>query len=137
MIDRRTRVRLGGLVLTALAAGCGPRFGDVAGKVSFQGQPLTTGTIAFYDQANGVASSPIQADGTYAVHKVRAGPVRITVAMPTGISFAGPQGPGAGPLLPFLPPAVPWLPARYQDPEQSGLTFEVEPGTQEFDVALE
>src|SRR5262245_19105480 len=98
MTDRRTLARLGGLFLTALAAGCSPRFGDVSGKVTFQGRPLTTGTITFYDQANGVTSSPIRVDGTYAVHKVRAGSVKIAVAMPTAISFAGLLEPG--PLAP-------------------------------------
>ncbi len=128
---------LGGLILAMLAAGCGPRFGDVSGTVYFKGQPLKTGTITFYDRASGVASSPIQADGTYAVRKVRAGPAKITVALPMEISFLGlgqtlaGRGPSPG------PPPAPAFPARYQDPEKSGLSLEVQPGAQEFEVRLE
>jgi hypothetical protein len=125
------------LVLTLLAAGCGPQFGDVSGTVRYKGEPLKTGTITFYDQANGVASSAIQADGTYAVRKVRAGPAKIAVAMPTEISFLRPGGSVAGLAPAPALPAAPSFPPKYQDPEQSGLTFEVQPGAQEFEVRLD
>jgi hypothetical protein len=125
------------MFLALLAAGCGPSFGDVSGTVEFQGRPLTTGTITFYDEANGVASSPIQPDGTYAVHHVRAGPAKIAVAVPTAITMVDPgEMPALGPPAPVRPTG-PFLPHKYQDPQESGLTCEVKAGPQEFAVRLE
>jgi hypothetical protein len=141
MIGRYERVwegrpcPLGVLILTVLIAGCGPQFGDVSGTVKFKGEPLKTGTISFYDQANKVQSSPIGPDGTYSVSKVQAGPVKIAVSVPLAITMGPPRGDAPMPARPW--PGVPALPTKYQDPEQSGLTMEVKSGSQQFDVRLE
>jgi hypothetical protein len=125
------------MFLALLAAGCGPHFGDVSGTVEYQGRPLTAGTISFYDEANGVASGAIQPDGTYAVHHVRAGPTKIAVALPTAITMVDPgQTHAPGPPA-LAQPGGTFLPPKYQDPQESGLSCEVKAGPQEFAVRLE
>jgi hypothetical protein len=127
-----------GLVLVVLAAGCGPRFGDVSGTVKYQGKPVSGGTITFFDAANKTASSLIAPDGSYAVKHVAAGQARITVVTPMPINFKGMSaglqpvadggaGPGPGPALP----------AKYGDPSQSGLTCDVRSTNQTHDVTLD
>ncbi len=111
-----------------LLAGCAGK-GQVSGTVKYKGKPLTTGTITFYDRANQAVSSAIGKDGTYSVEQVAAGPVKVAVVMPMAIYMAG-EKPPPGP-----PP--PTLPAKYSDPEQSGLGWEVKSGAQTRDFNLE
>jgi hypothetical protein len=119
------------VLLTAalLLAGCAPGLGQVSGKVKYKGQPLPTGTITFYDQKNNPTSSAIGPDGSYSVQKVAAGPVKITVSVPMNISFMGDRPPPG--------PKAPPLPAKYIDPEKSGLDFEVKAGDQVHDFNLD
>ncbi|OAI46933.1 hypothetical protein AYO44_01780 [Planctomycetaceae bacterium SCGC AG-212-F19] len=115
-----------------LLAGCAGRGSDhatgVAGKVSYRGKPVGTGTIVFVpDAARGTNGDPlcsaIGADGGYKLptdkSAVPSGWYRITVA-----AVAVP------PAVPGQAFAVPYslLPDRYRDPELSGLLCEVKPG---------
>jgi hypothetical protein len=122
--------------LLALASGCGPRYGNVSGKVTYQGKPVTGGTITFHDSHNGVASDAIQPDGSYSVNRVAAGQVRITVVPPLDIPFRPMQEAGGRPTSPGSTPRPVPLPPKYADPAQSGLTCEVQAGNQEHDVNL-
>src|SRR2546421_9946630 len=82
--------RLPGLLaVVLLAGGCAPGIGSVSGTVTYQGKPLTTGTVVFFDAANNSPSSPIQPDGTYTIGKVAAGQARIAVMMPMAIYLPG------------------------------------------------
>jgi hypothetical protein len=128
-------------VLAALlAAGCGRGIGDVSGTVKYQGKPLAGATVTFYDEKNGVTSGVVQPDGSYVVKGVAAGTARIAITMPLHIEFKGPGLPGldeqpareeeAGEQSPVLP-------KKYTDPNQSGLTCEVESGSQTHNLNLD
>lgn len=140
MVRRRIRApsflarRAGWLALVLWASGCGPRFGDVSGTVTYQGKPVPGGTIVFYDAANNAPSAEIKPDGSYSVSKVAAGRAKVVVIAPMAINFQGPAGLGSAAPAPAK--SVP-LPAKYADPAQSGLTLEVRPGNQKHDVPLE
>lgn len=144
------------LVLPALllSVGCGGPKGDVSGRVTYLDKPLPKGTVTFFGSENRVVgSSVISSDGTYSMVKVPAGPVTITVAAPI-ITIRDPNAPklpppstekggkqkelikrsrekrksGAGTRLE--------IPAKYGMPEQSGLTYTVQPGSQEHNIDL-
>ncbi len=124
---------VGGLALL-LAAGCGPRFGNVSGTVTYKGQPLAGGTITFYDAANHATSGEIKPDGTYTVSRVALGRARITVAVPMNIQFVGlDKGvkKDAGAAKP------PTLPGKYADPDKSGLVCDVSSTDHKHDVTLD
>jgi hypothetical protein len=130
-MDRRTLLGL----LTALSwialPGCETETAApvlVRGTVYYRSAPLHGGVLVFTPDPvrNGdgpMAHAEIQADGTYSLRTDGAqgalrGWHRVTV---TG-----------------FPDTRPPLPARYGDPEQSGLTYEVKPGWENIiDIYLE
>jgi hypothetical protein len=115
------------LPLAALLVGCAGQ-GQVSGTVRYQGKPVPTGTITFYDHKNQAASSAIK-DGNYSIEKVASGPVKVSVATPMAIYMMGDKPPPGPKPLP--------LPPKYNDPEKSGLGFEVKPGAQTKDFDLD
>jgi hypothetical protein len=143
------------LVLPALlfSLGCGSPKGDVSGKVTYQNKPLTGGTVTFFGAENRVVGSvPISDEGDYSMANVPVGPVKITVAAPPIIigDTAGtppPLSKGKGgkrgskneakkrtKMRESLPRVE--VPAKYKMPEQSGLTYTVEPGKQVHAIGL-
>jgi hypothetical protein len=120
--------RLALLAAAPLLAGCAGQ-GQVSGKVQYKGKPLPAGTITFFDRKNNAVSSAIGPDGGYAVEKVAAGPVKVSVVTPMPIYMPGDKPP------PGPPP--PTLPAKYYDREKSGLDFEVKTGAQTRDFNLD
>jgi hypothetical protein len=152
--------RLIGLVLPVViffSFGCGKPRGDISGKVTYQGQPVPDGTITFFDADNKqVGSSSLSEAGEYSLIKVPAGPVKITVTTALGPSNRrkSEDTPSAGPKKVQVPegaqPDAPkWrggaparrrvvtVPAKYNSPDQSGLTYTVQPGKQEHNFDLE
>jgi hypothetical protein len=108
-----------------LAAGCRPsteQLAPVKGKVLYKGRPLQGGVIVFTpDTGRGthgnLAVADIQPDGTFTLKTndvlgAVTGYHRVTVGW-----VQPPPGPGAAP--------VSLLPAKYRDPNQSGLSCEV------------
>jgi hypothetical protein len=129
-----------GMVLLVLAGtGCGPRVGQVSGKVLYKGQPLPSGTVLFEGpDGSRRGFSPIAADGSYRIDNVSVGVVRIAVVseprVPPGLMK--PSGPGAQPAAQPKNDHVP-IPARYEKPEQSRLTCTVVVGRQIHDIILQ
>ena len=126
--------------LVALIAGCGkPSTGEVSGKVTFRGEPVASGTIAFVGADGHVTSGMIEG-GTYRLAKVPLGPARITVfAAPASMPIVPLEMIKKGTAPPPRPPQkkrAP-IPTRYQDARQSGLTYTVIPGQQSHDIVLE
>jgi len=118
------------LFFLTLASGCGsstPPLTSVTGTVSYQGQPLNTGTIVFTpDSAKGaegpISTGKIMADGSFSLttgNAVGAAPGwhRITVV---SISEASASIPGQRFTVP-----VSLIPVKYRNPESSDLTREV------------
>jgi hypothetical protein len=131
---RRGAPWAGWLALLLLAAGCGPRFGNVSGTVTYQGKPLAGGTITFFDAANRSTSGEIKSDGTYVVSKVACGRARIAVATPMDIPF---KGMNEGVKMDMGAPKPSPIPDRYADADKSGLTCEVTAPEQKHDVSLD
>jgi len=152
----------GCLVLTATGCSSGRR-ATVTGKVTYQGKPLTSGTVMFYT-ADGSAggSASIMPDGMYKAADVPVGEVTATVrtiaagSMPKGEAKPGgaPSGliiPGKGPagggdgavsapspgtkVIPGGEPGVA-IPEKYGKPTLSGLKYTVTGGTQTIDIPL-
>jgi hypothetical protein len=125
------------LLLVVVLSGCGASVARVSGKVTYQGKDLTSGTVNFIGPDNKVApdSAIIQPDGTYTAGKVPIGANKITVTTSAG-SAGGlpPQQPLPG--MPSVPTAVA-IPGKYGNPETSGLTLDVKPGRQTFDIPLQ
>lgn len=133
---KRTAAQVALLGLALLAAGCAPGFGDVSGKVTYKGQPVVGATITFYDAGKNTPSATIDADGKYTLQKVAAGPAKVVILTPMNIVFKGMEGSG-GEKMGADRPKTPKIPAKYSDPEKSGLGFDVKGGgaqTKDFDL---
>ena len=124
------------MVVLALATiGCGPSTATVAGKVTFQGDLITIGTIAFIGPSGKVASATIQ-DGAYAVADVETGLATVTVTSHEPSPMMHPPT-GPDPNAPPPPPLkyVP-IPERFSNLKRSRVTYTVRPGKQTYDVVL-
>jgi hypothetical protein len=133
-----------------LPAGCSGSsgregFGMVQGKVTFQNQPVTGGTIHFFQDQEKKASAMIRADGTFSA-EVPVG--QITVAIETlsgkyqardaamklmkenGYDVDPDQRKVYSPALTAPQMKYVEIPERYNDPERSGLECKVERGQQ-------
>jgi hypothetical protein len=124
----------------AAASGCGPSKASVTGTVTYSGQPLPSGTITFASEAGAkpVKASPIT-DGKYTITDFIAGPAKVTVLTTPPPSGGGKPPPGA-PAIAVPTTAAPGkyvpIPAKYNNPQQSGLSYDVKGGeqTKNFDL---
>jgi len=153
-IRRLSTVCLVTILCLALAclSGCGKRQAAVKGKVTFNGQPLTAGSVAFVGSGRS-ASGIIKSDGTYAVMDAPVGEVTITVQTPPlppggmGAMMGGKtKRPSGVPEMPkeMRPPGdegekdiriVP-APEKYNTVEKSTLKYTVQPGSQDHNIEL-
>jgi hypothetical protein len=132
----------GPLVLAfLLLSGCSPAKVVVAGKVSYQGRPVTTGEVHFIGEGGRSRSGLIGPEGAYQVDDVPAGPVTVTIVatkLTGGAEEALPSPVGVG--EPGPPPrlvVVPLVPPKYGAPETSGLKYTIERGRQTIDFDLQ
>jgi len=126
--------------------GCGRGGGTVSGKVTFNGQPVPSGTVTFVSADGHAFPTIIQEDGSYVVEHVATGPATITVVTPPPPApppRSTPKGsPGAGSdtsaeaagMKPQI--KVVSVPAKYADPKTSGLSYTVTSGSQTYDIPL-
>jgi hypothetical protein len=131
------------LALPVLTIGCGgasgPVMGKVSGKVTYQGKPLTQGTVSFVsNDPNGAnANSVIGPDGSYSLQTTNpsdgavVGEYRVIVSDidPNSVNTPAPGEP--------VKKAQRIIPEKYEKPETSGLTRKVEKGSNTIDIALE
>jgi ribosomal protein L35AE/L33A len=126
------------------AMGCskgGDRSASVSGKVTYNDKPVTSGTVVFIG-ADGKASDTgvVQPDGTYSVAHAPTGAVKVSFDNPAPAKTTG------GAPLPANDPEakenakeaslyVP-TPAKYKDPNQSGLTCTLKSGKNSYDVIM-
>jgi hypothetical protein len=126
-----------------LLSGCGGESADellpVQGRVFYRGVAVTHGTIVFSPDAGrggsgALARAEIEPDGRYLLRTgerlgAAQGPYQVSVVAVAKEDFGGADSSAAPRLL---------LPARYRDPEQSGLSCQVERGKDNsFDFYLE
>ena len=119
------------IVSTACAlTGCSEVVSEVTGTVRFQGQALQAGTVTFYhpSQAGRNVVANIRPDGTYTAVNCPRGHSRVTVqVLPTRSKTAPSRR---------APAKTPPIPARYTDPETSGLELNIQGDRQTFDIDL-
>lgn len=124
------------------AIGCsrsGPVVARVEGIVTLDGKPLSAGRVTFWPEAGRSSSGWIEADGSYTLGTFREfdgavlghHKVAVTAASktPTGPPDFDRDGPPDG--WPRSP-----IPARYSNPDSSGVACDVRPGTNEFHIEL-
>jgi hypothetical protein len=147
------------IVLTAF--GCGSRTGEISGKITYKGNPLTVpgGMVTFAHPTKGNFTGNITSEGGYTISNVPMGEVKIAV------QSAVRRGKGGGKevnsvrqkreeimksgqlkmspeerekMSPELAPAGPAtvIPPSYTDPDKSGLTYTVTSGKQTHDIEL-
>ena len=126
-------------LLTALGpAGCNRSEdrGEVAGRVTYQGRPVSEGMLIFSDPAKGIfITASLAADGTFRVGTAKgfglpSGKYRVAVVPP---SMELPVG-----LTKDTPRIKEHrnIPQRYRKSETSGLSVEVSPKGARFDVDM-
>jgi hypothetical protein len=129
------------LALTLAACGCGGGTGTVSGKVTYLGKPLPGGTVTCMTQESRPFYGMIEADGTYKVTGVPAGPV--TIAVEAGAAAGEPPVPlpdkdqpptARAPASNPKPPVQ--LPKHYAKPDSSGLGLTIVKGMNPFDIDL-
>jgi hypothetical protein len=140
------RTLLGAALLGVLAAsGCGQKFGDVAGKVTYQGKPLKWGTVKAQwtggpPGAPNAASAKLGEDGSFAIGKV---PVGATVQIFLQIDPVMTGG-GLGGAKPS-PEAIKQaqekvgyqdIPDKYKKAATSELSLPVKSGRNDFNIDL-
>jgi len=127
------------LVVACVGLGCarqeGPKTYPVRGKVSYRGQPVTSGLVLLTPQEQGhAATGELAADGTFALTTFRkhdgAVPGKYRVAIQVFPSEgAGLPGAEFGGKRPPIPP-------KYFTPDSSGLSAEIKAGDNFLDLAL-
>lgn len=126
------------LLLIPLCAGCGKTTAHVQGKVTYKGDPVTSGEVQFFTE-KGTLSGPIGGDGSYEIRDCPPGAVRVAIVgqklktIPTG--GGGPDGV----VLtgnPAPPELVPVVPVKYASPESSGVVLTISAGQQTEDIRL-
>jgi len=126
-----------GFALLAAWIGCGgPPKGQVSGKVTFRGQPVTEGKVTFLPLGAGQpAEADLQSDGSYRVQTIDGGLVvgdyQVLINPPVVLVDTDP---GKSPPSPMEKP-VKNIPPRYRN-QGSPLKVTVQPGPNTFDFDL-
>jgi len=131
---------LAGLILVSTGCKPGEPTGEVNGKVTLNGQAVSSGTVSFIPATGVPVSASIQPDGTYTVRDVPLGESIITVldTPAPGTEPGKTDKPKAGERAPAKKAEPPGgsIPPRYSDMKTSGLRFSVEKGSNSFDIPL-
>lgn len=139
------------VLLLPVLAGCGgKRTGFVTGKVTFRGQPVTSGAVTFYSEDGRVDSGQLSIEGNYTIAQAPRGVVKVTVvpgqprpapklnkSVPGGVSSVEHPKTEQPPTHGARAGAPPNFPKKYHDPDKSGLTYTVTGGEQTIDIRLD
>jgi hypothetical protein len=147
-MSRPRRWSLAASCLIALGSlfggGCGSRTATVVGRVTYQGKPVTGGSVIVYCSDKQIARGNIAVDGAYSIPNVPYGSSVVTVQGPTmapaGLRTQQALPPSTGgPLPPTVlvsDPAQIAIPLRYGVPEESGLSLAIDRTTVTYDIDL-
>src|SRR5262245_29572695 len=119
-------------LLTACVVGCsngGVKKVTIAGTVTYKGEPLRSGILRVVSTGGEFATAPIRADGTFTLTDVVPGEVLVGI-MPGPQSWSSSDGKGSS-----APRQVP-IPAKYQEPEKSGLKYTISDTSQSLSIEL-
>lgn len=118
----------GGVVVFALGVRSPPKT-TVVGKVTYNSQPLTGGSINFVG-ADGFGQASIEKDGSYQMVDPPTGPVKASVRS-MSISL---QKKDKGDKMKWVTKSL--IPTKFNDPERSGLRYTIRSGQQEIHIDL-
>ena len=125
-------------ILTIALAGCGGpvNTGILTGTVSYQGEPLTSGTVLVKADDGRAGNANIHEDGTYRIETAPAGAVKLAVmTFPPSPAVVPPNTDPKTIKQPSLKYTK--LPEHYHDFATAGLSTTVEAGKENhFDVHL-
>lgn len=130
------------IVLVGALAGCGGEerlpTAPVEGKVLYNGEPLTFGSVVFLPEAGPPAKGTIQPDGTFRLSTYEKGDGAILGKNQVEITCSTNQDPNAPPPDPNIemPVGESLIPLRYSQAQTSGLTREVKEGGNSFEFKL-
>jgi hypothetical protein len=135
---RTSCLQVSAMALVVLVmSGCGGVYDStVSGTVTLDGAAVPRGTIAFHPKSAGpIAYSPIASDGSYTIRTgreagLKAGEYQVTVTANEASTQL--ESKSGGPM----PPGKSLTPLWYRAIESSGLTFTVEPGSNEINLEL-
>jgi hemoglobin len=99
---------------------------SLSGHVTYKGQPVPGATITLKSEGGKTYSAPLAEDGTYALKGLPHGAYKV------GVSTKGPKAAEAK----AAPRAVA-IPAKYGDPETSGLTLNIAEDVQVHNISLD
>ena len=129
------------LAVLVAAQGCSARKTTIHGTVTYKGAPVSVGAIYFHGPDNRMAMGNLAEDGTFTATDVPLGEVRVSLQVrdpgaytrqmrdPTNRPTGNPKGGAA--------PGVTSVPAKYADPDTSGLKYQIDSRTRELEVTLE
>jgi hypothetical protein len=122
--------------LAAVPVGCssGPPTGEVRGKVTFKGKPVTEGSVTFLNpKGEGDAGADINKDGTYAIPgKVVVGEYLVVITPPVTIVDTDP---GKSPPAP-VEKNMPDIPRKYRQQGTTTLKATVKEGKNEINLDM-
>lgn len=129
-----------------LAVGCEPKTATVSGVVTYQGKPVSGGSVVFYCSDKQIVRGLVGPDGRYSIPNVPVGSASAVVTVqshakvPEGFRLKQqlPASSG-GPVPPAVEASDPnktTLPARYALPEESGLSLVVGRAQVTYDIDL-
>jgi len=136
------------------AAGCGTAASTpLEGSVTLAGKALNRGTLILVGPDGRIESANLSGDGTYRLPQAPVGQVRVAVQVPfvatprpgrnQPVSAAKAREAAAEGEVLTREATVPEdlsagvaVPAKFQDPETSGLLFEIAPGQTQLDIEL-
>jgi hypothetical protein len=113
------------LLSLACLAGCscsGDRLRVVRGTVSVDGAPLPYGVVQFHGPAGRLVAAALQSDGTFTATDLPPGEVRVAVVEDIMTTPKGKKRVQ--------------IPARYKDPQTSGLSYTVTRATRDLEIVL-
>ena len=136
----RALATFGVCCILASLAGCGDSTkGTATGKVTYKGQTVTGGTLTLTPSSAGAAPIPlfIKPDGTFSQPDIPVGQYQVSIETasatgPTPYQTGGMTPPGGAnvsqPTLPATGGKPVPIPAKYNDPKTSNLSWEIKPG---------
>lgn len=132
--ERRRRQAIPALLLVGCLVGCGGKAATVSGVVTLDGKPVTRGTVSFSPATSGQkAVGIIDESGNYELSTNReTGLEAGTYSAAVSSRERGQVDESGGPPMPgkYL------VPQKYSNANTSGLTFEVQRGSNTIDIAL-
>jgi hypothetical protein len=121
-----------------------PQTGTVKGQVTYKGESLPGGAVTFVTGSSDKGKAftgLVRADGTYELKDIPVGEVRVAVITEPAQPF--PRPPASKPPKDARKPAEEGraprhinIPAKYANPDTSGIIYRVIGGSQEFNIQL-